>query len=236
PEAGSVAAVLGALAGTGNSAISTFELLNSGAVAALRRYLQGADLADTPDRQHLLLQRLGEFAAAAVPPGSGSEPPLGLLVGKLLGALAASEKFAVQLNPITTPPSLGSVYGGVYYRSAGGGGGARGGAAAASGSLTAGLSALSSPLKMRLSRAGDEPGLRDYSANMVLIEPLASMSQIEEFLWPLACGCESLVMGSRGLGLSKKAIMGLLGVGSVSDYVLRNAPCNVVLFKDKPAA
>lgn len=29
-----------------------------------------------------------------------------------------------------------------------------------------------------------------------------------------ACGCESLVMGSRGLGLSKKALMGLLGVGS----------------------
>lgn len=49
-----------------------------------------------------------------------------------------------------------------------------------------------------------------------------------------ACGCESLVMGSRGLGLSKKALMGLLGVGSVSDYVLRHAPCSVVLYKDRP--
>lgn len=29
-----------------------------------------------------------------------------------------------------------------------------------------------------------------------------------------ACGCESLVMGSRGLGLSKKALMTMLGVGS----------------------
>ncbi|KAI7837136.1 hypothetical protein COHA_009014 [Chlorella ohadii] len=51
-----------------------------------------------------------------------------------------------------------------------------------------------------------------------------------------ACGCESLVMGSRGLGLSKKALMTMLGVGSVSDYVLKHAPCNVVLYKDKPTA
>ncbi|PSC70296.1 universal stress family [Micractinium conductrix] len=51
-----------------------------------------------------------------------------------------------------------------------------------------------------------------------------------------ACGCESLVMGSRGLGLGKKAMLSMLGVGSVSDYVLHHAPCNVVLFKDKPSA
>lgn len=43
------------------------------------------------------------------------------------------------------------------------------------------------------------------------------------------CGCESLVVGSRGLGLSKKALMSLMGVGSVSDYVLNHAACNVVL-------
>lgn len=43
------------------------------------------------------------------------------------------------------------------------------------------------------------------------------------------CGCESLVMGSRGLGLSKKALFSMLGVGSVSDYVLKHAHCNVVL-------
>jgi hypothetical protein len=56
-------------------------------------------------------------AAAALPSGSGSDPPLGLLVGKLLGALAASEKFVVQLNPITAPPSAASMYGGGgYYR------------------------------------------------------------------------------------------------------------------------
>ena len=56
-------------------------------------------------------------AAAAAAPGSGADPPLGLLVGKLLGALAASEKFAVQLNPISAQPSMASLYAGGYYRS-----------------------------------------------------------------------------------------------------------------------
>jgi hypothetical protein len=61
--------------------------------------------------------------------------------------------------------------------------------AAASSSLTAGLSALSNPFKIRLSRAAEEgSGLKDYSPNMVLIEPLASMSQIEDFLWPRVMG------------------------------------------------
>lgn len=49
-----------------------------------------------------------------MPPGSGSDPPLGLLVSKLLAALAASEKFVVQLNPISALPSLGALYGGGY--------------------------------------------------------------------------------------------------------------------------
>lgn len=47
-----------------------------------------------------------------MPPGSGGDPPLGALVSKLLGALAASEKFAVQLNPISPQPTLSSLYGG----------------------------------------------------------------------------------------------------------------------------
>ena len=65
-------------------------------------------------------------------------------------------------------------------------------------SLAAGLAALSNPFKIRLACAGDEPGLRDYSTNMVLIEPLASMSQIEDFLWPR-------VMGGAGSGAGAAA-------------------------------
>ncbi len=109
-------ALFDALGGAGNASISTFELLSSGSVAALRDYLQGADLAEEgPERQQALLQRLGGFAAAALPAGSGSSPPLQPLVSKLLAALAASEKFAVQLNPISPPPPSAVLYGG-YFR------------------------------------------------------------------------------------------------------------------------
>jgi hypothetical protein len=42
-----------------------------------------------------------------------------MLVDKLLGTLAASEKFAVQLNPISPLPAAATLYGGAYYRAAG---------------------------------------------------------------------------------------------------------------------
>ncbi len=63
PDAGAVASLIAALGATGNTSISTFELLNSGTVGALRRYLQGTDLAEeTPGRQQAMLKRLGEFS------------------------------------------------------------------------------------------------------------------------------------------------------------------------------
>ena len=48
------------------------------------------------------------------------------------------------------------------------------------GSLQSGLAALAQPFKLRLCRApGAPPSLRDYSSNVVLIEPLATMAAIE---------------------------------------------------------
>lgn len=49
-----------------------------------------------------------------------------------------------------------------------------------------GLAALTHPVKLRLSRAAgiDSADLRDYSANVVLIEPLATMTAVEDFLAP----------------------------------------------------
>ena len=83
-------ALLAALAGGGNSSVTTFELLSSGAVKALKGYLQGADLAEDPERQLHLLQRLGEFS------GAGGGVP-GLRVAgmaqrllELLGGLASA--------------------------------------------------------------------------------------------------------------------------------------------------
>lgn len=46
------------------------------------------------------------------------------------------------------------------------------------------LSVLAHPLKLRLVRHSAENQFKDYGDNVVLIEPLATMSAIEEFLWP----------------------------------------------------
>ncbi|PRW20580.1 hypothetical protein C2E21_8960 [Chlorella sorokiniana] len=49
------------------------------------------------------------------------------------------------------------------------------------------------------------------------------------------CGCETVVLGSRGLGITKRALLNLLAVGSVSDYVVHHSKCNVVVHKDPKA-
>ncbi|GAB4823035.1 hypothetical protein N2152v2_010081 [Parachlorella kessleri] len=48
--------------------------------------------------------------------------------------------------------------------------------------------------------------------------------------------CESVVMGSRGLGLGKRALLGVFGLGSVSEYVVKHAGCNVIVHKSPLAA
>ncbi|KAI5402306.1 E3 ubiquitin-protein ligase UPL3 [Lathyrus oleraceus] len=50
--------------------------------------------------------------------------------------------------------------------------------------LSSGQSASSQPYKLRLCRAQGEKSLKDYSSTIVLIDPLASLAAIEEFLWP----------------------------------------------------
>ena len=55
---------------------------------------------------------------------------------------------------------------------------------AAPGSLSSGLAALAQPLKLRLARSLHERALRDYASNVVLIEPLATLAAVEEFLHP----------------------------------------------------
>lgn len=52
-----------------------------------------------------------------------------------------------------------------------------------SGDLTAGLKLLAQPLKLRLVRDSEDASLTDYSGNVVLIEPLATINAVEDFLW-----------------------------------------------------
>ncbi|KAI6679085.1 hypothetical protein NL676_039881 [Syzygium grande] len=53
-----------------------------------------------------------------------------------------------------------------------------------SGRISSGLSASSQQFKLRLCRAQGEESPGDYSSNLVIINPLASLAAVEEFLWP----------------------------------------------------
>eukprot|EP00245_Coleochaete_scutata_P015662 TRINITY_DN706_c0_g1_i1.p1 TRINITY_DN706_c0_g1~~TRINITY_DN706_c0_g1_i1.p1 ORF type:complete len:1941 (-),score=419.45 TRINITY_DN706_c0_g1_i1:667-6414(-) len=152
--------------------VSTFEFIGSGVVEALVKFVtcgnvsrEGLDDSGMQDLKERVLRRLKGFMEVAMPlqdEGSGPQavldPPMASLVRKLQNALASIERFPVMLNNLPRQASN-------------------------SGSITAGLRALTQPFKLRLTRAANEKLLRDYSSNIVLIEPLATLAQVEDFLW-----------------------------------------------------
>ncbi|KAL0044182.1 hypothetical protein WJX82_003026 [Trebouxia sp. C0006] len=164
--------------------ISTFEFLTSGAVHQLRDFLAGADLMKGKTKVHVdsqkLLQRLHAFWEVAMAQGKDGAPPMQSLVSKLQSVLASLETFTVS-EPTAPPRSAGLRFASGHsygasrgYRSFGSGDGS---------SLSSGLAALTQPFKLRLARADHEKQLKDYAINVVLIEPLASMTAVEDFLW-----------------------------------------------------
>lgn len=148
--------------------VSTFEFIGSGVVLALLSYLSCGTFgkekiseANLPKLRKQALRRYRSFIATALPdePKGGHTTPMTVLVQKLQNALTSLERFPVVLSHLSRSTS----------------GSAR---------LSSGLSALSQHFKLRLCRAPGEKSLRDYSSNIVLIEPLASLAVVEEFLWP----------------------------------------------------
>ncbi|XP_058098923.1 E3 ubiquitin-protein ligase UPL3-like isoform X2 [Magnolia sinica] len=148
--------------------VSTFEFIGSGVVAALLNYFSCGTFskeriseANLPKLRQQALRRFKSFIAVALLAGSkeGNGAPMATLVQKLQNALSSLERFPVVLS----------------HSSRSSGGNTR---------LSSGLSALSQPFKLRLCRAQGDKSLRDYSSNVVLIDPLASLAAVEEFLWP----------------------------------------------------
>ncbi|CAN8065178.1 unnamed protein product [Agarophyton chilense] len=83
------------------------------------------------------------------------------LINVALGVLSAEEKLDVHTNESSHGTSFSSV--------------------------NSGLRQLTQPFKLRLKRAASDAGgenLRDYSNHIVLIEPLATMASVQDFLWP----------------------------------------------------
>ncbi|KAG0572814.1 hypothetical protein KC19_VG127600 [Ceratodon purpureus] len=149
--------------------VSTFEFVGSGVVGSLIHHFScgntSKEKVDDAGLREQAVKRLKQFIEVALPGeekngvGSGGEAPLTLLVRKLQNALASLERFPVVLSHAprsSTGPA----------------------------SFAAGLSALTQPFKLRLCRATGDKMLRDYSTNIVLIEPLATLVAVEDFLWP----------------------------------------------------
>lgn len=167
--------------------VSTFEFIGSGVVAALLNYFspgffskERISEANMSKLRQQALRRFKLFVGLALPTSldEGSAAPMTILVQKLQNALSSLERFPVVLSHSSRSSS----------------GSAR---------LSSGLSALSQPFKLRLCRAQGEKSLRDYSSNVVLIDPLASLAAVEDFLWPRVQRSESGQKPSASVGNSE---------------------------------
>ncbi|KAE9593379.1 putative aminoacyltransferase, E1 ubiquitin-activating enzyme [Lupinus albus] len=180
--------------------VSTFEFIGSGVVAALLNYFSCGCFSEDrisetnlPKLRKQALTRFKSFIAVALPASTGNEAmaPMSVLVQKLQSALSSLECFPVVLSHSARSSS----------------GSAR---------LSSGLSALSHPIKLRLCRAQGEKSLRDYSSNIVLIDPLASLAAIEEFLWRRIQRSESSQKSTVPVGNSESGTTAGTGVSSPS--------------------
>ncbi|ERN00443.1 hypothetical protein AMTR_s00100p00119160 [Amborella trichopoda] len=183
--------------------VSTFEFIGCGVVAALLNYLScgtfSKENTNTSEANLLKLRsqalvRFKLFIAIALPAGvaGDNQSPMSILVQKLQNALSSLERFPVILCHAS--------------RSSGG-----------SMRLSSGLSALSQPFKLRLCRSQGDKSLRDYSSNVVLIDPLASLSAVEEFLWPRVQRSESAQKPTVSLGNSEAGLTpNVTGASSLS--------------------
>ncbi|ONM18515.1 E3 ubiquitin-protein ligase UPL3, partial [Zea mays] len=148
--------------------VSTFEFIGSGVVTALLTYLscgtfgrEKVSEANIPNLRHQAVRRYKTFISFALPNDKdGNKTPMAFLVHKLQSALSSLERFPVVLSHSGRASTLG---------------GSR---------LTTGLGSLSQPIKLRLCRAPGEKSLKDFSSNVVLIDSLASLAAVEDFLWP----------------------------------------------------
>ncbi|WOL09703.1 E3 ubiquitin-protein ligase [Canna indica] len=147
--------------------VSTFEFIGSGVILALLNYLSCGTFekekiseGTLPKLRKQALRRYRSFVAAALPVESkiGHATPMTMLVQKLQNALTSMERFPVVLS-LSSSTGVGT-------------------------HLSSGLSALSQPIKLRFCRASGEKSLPDYSSNIVLINPMATLAHVEDFIWP----------------------------------------------------
>ncbi|XP_041015324.1 E3 ubiquitin-protein ligase UPL3-like [Juglans microcarpa x Juglans regia] len=187
--------------------VSTFEFIGSGVIAALLNYFscgyfskEKISEANLPKLRQQALKRLKSFIVVALPSSIDEESvaPMTVLVQKLQNALSSLERFPVVLSH-SSRSSSGSAC------------------------LSSGLSALSQPFKLRLCKAQGEKSLRDYSSNVVLIDPLASLAAVEEFLWPRVQRGES---GQKSLASAGNSESGTTPTGAGASSPSTSTPAS----------
>ncbi|MGA1739149.1 MAG: hypothetical protein ACO4AM_07710, partial [Candidatus Nanopelagicaceae bacterium] len=137
---------------------STFEIIESNAIVALKDYLLPNDWRDP----QVLIRRYSTLIKAAG--HTKNSNAFQSLVKRLSDALASSENLSIAIASITPSSSR------------------RGREDSAD---DANLSGLVRPFKVRFKReSNDHQELADYSNNVVLVEPFATLSAIEDFLYP----------------------------------------------------
>ncbi|GER35888.1 E3 ubiquitin-protein ligase UPL3 [Striga asiatica] len=141
--------------------VSTFEFIGSGAVDSLLNYFtcgyfskERISESNLPKLRQLAIRRFRSFVSVALP--SSIEE------GSLVPLSVLVQKLQNALSSLERFPVL------LSHASRPSNANAR----------------LSQPFKLRLCRAQGEKSLRDYSSNVVLIDPLASLAAVEDFLWP----------------------------------------------------
>ncbi|KAL8242366.1 hypothetical protein R6Q59_012668 [Mikania micrantha] len=174
---------------TKDEGVSTFEFIGSGVVDALLNYFscghfskERVSEANLPKLRQLAIKRYTLFIQVALPLiiDEGKQAPMSVLVQKLQHALTSLDRFPVVLSNIF-------------------------GSSAGTARLSSGFGLLSQPFKLRLCRSHGEKSLHDYSSNVVLIDPLASLAAVEDFLWPRVQRSESSKKPSAYFGKSKLA-------------------------------
>lgn len=136
------------------SGASTFELLECDAVASLKHHLLPKDWKNS----ETLLRRYASFIEAA---GRTKDPTaFATLVQRLLDALASSEDLSVTVASVSQSSTR--------HRSE---------------TDDANLAGLVRPFKVQFKKTGKDADLIDYSSNVVLVEPFATLSSIEDFLF-----------------------------------------------------
>ncbi|XP_022146141.1 E3 ubiquitin-protein ligase UPL3 isoform X3 [Momordica charantia] len=185
--------------------VSTFEFIGSGVVGVLLNYFSCGYFskgriseAELPKLRQQVLKRFKSFVSVALPTSinEGTVAHMRVLVQKLQSALSSLERFPVVLS----------------HSSRSSNGSAR---------LSSGLSVLSQPFKLRLCRAQGDKSLRDYSSNIVLIDPLASLAAVEEFLWPRVQKSES---GQKPSASGANSDSGTTPPGTVAPSGLNSTP------------